>query len=146
MSIQAVEAYVCCSRDGIQPVCGTKYTSFDMLDLEMSHDGFYMCATCDNGIVAPDDVLSQSEPNGITRIKRARYRREAAHTSRNALIAAVKPLDDQISSLEKVDPPDFGSFTDWSTRRQELLRSGKATGTSRTALNTTLASFHVSLL
>lgn len=100
----------------------------DMFALEMSDDGFYLCDACDNGIVAPDDVLSQQEQTGIARIKRARYRRENARLQRNALVTAVKPLEDQITALENVNPPDFGSFTDWAARRQSQLKSGKVTG------------------
>lgn len=126
--VQAVEPYACCSRDGIEPVCGRKYTTMDMFALDMSDDGFYVCDACDNGIVAPDDVLSQQEKTGLARIKRARYRRETARLQRNALVAAVKPLEEHIKTLENVDPPDFGSFTDWAARRQSQLRSGKVTG------------------
>eukprot|EP01025_Chloroclados_australasicus_P058163 TRINITY_DN7283_c0_g1_i1.p1 TRINITY_DN7283_c0_g1~~TRINITY_DN7283_c0_g1_i1.p1 ORF type:complete len:283 (+),score=50.01 TRINITY_DN7283_c0_g1_i1:2-850(+) len=35
-----------------------------------------------------------------------------------------------ISALEGVDPPDFGSFTDWTQARQELRQAGKSAGTS----------------
>ena len=94
----------------------------------MSDDGFYVCDACDNGIVAPDDVNSQQEKTGLLRIKRARYRRENATLRRNALVTALKPLEDQIKLLENVDPPDFGSFSDWAARRQLQLKSGKATG------------------
>ena len=126
--MQAVEPYACCSRDGEAPVCGRKYTTMDMLTLAMSDDGFYVCDACDNGIVAPDDVDSQQEKTGLLRIKRARYRRENATLRRNALITALKPLEEQIHLLENVDPPDFGSFTDWAARRQQQLKSGKVTG------------------
>jgi hypothetical protein len=98
-----------------------------MVSLEM-RDGFAICPTCDNGIVAPDDPLSQSEHNGITRIRRMRFRREAAAAQRHALLKALKPLDDLIAALEGIDPPDFGSFTDWATKRQQMMREGKARG------------------
>jgi hypothetical protein len=126
--VQAIEPYACCSRDGLEPVCGRKYTTMDMINLEMSDDGYYMCDACDNGIVAPDDVLSQQEKTGLARIKRARYRRETATLQRNALFTALQPLEAQIKVLENIDPPDFGSFTDWAARRQSQLRSGKVTG------------------
>lgn len=125
--MQTLERYACCSRDGIEPACGQLYDSVGMAFLEIE-DGFYKCGTCDFGIVAPDDEGSRMEPNGVIRIKRARFRREAAMLKKEALVKALKPLEDMIKELEAVDPPDFGSFTDWTQKRHEMLLSGQARG------------------
>lgn len=125
--MQTMQPFACCSRDGFEAVCGMKYTVIDLNSMVLE-DGLFLCPTCDNGIVVPDDPLSQSEVSGIRRIKSVRQRREAATTQRLALIAALKPLDEMLKALEKVDPPDFGSFTDWAQRRQEMLATGAATG------------------
>jgi hypothetical protein len=126
--LKVMEQYACCSRDGKLPACGQKYDSIGMAYLDIDHDGFYKCSTCDFGIVAPDDELSRSEPDGSVRIRKARFRREAAMLAKENLTKALQPLDALIAELEGVDPPDFGSFTDWMQRRQELLQSGQATG------------------
>lgn len=110
-------------------MCGMKYSETDLNHLELSPvDKLFMCAACDNGVVVPDDPLSQSEVSGERRIKSARQRREAATAQRVALMSALKPLDNMLSTLENVDPPDFGSFTDWAQRRQEMLATGAARG------------------
>eukprot|EP00892_Ulva_mutabilis_P006426 jgi/Ulvmu1/4155/UM019_0134.1 len=127
-SSDGMQPYACCSRDGIEPVCGMKYNESDLSYLDLSPvDKLFMCAACDNGVVVPDDPLSQSEVSGERRIKSARKRREAATAQRIALMSALKPLDHMLSNLENVDPPDFGSFTDWAQRRQTMLATGAAT-------------------
>ena len=125
---QVMEQYACCSRDGRAPACGQKYDSLGMSYLEIDDAGFYQCSTCDFGIVAPDDDLSRAEPDGTVRIRKARFRREGAKQAKEHLVKALAPLEAMVRELEGVDPPDFGSFTDWMQRRQELLQSGKATG------------------
>jgi hypothetical protein len=125
---QVMEQYACCSRDGKLPACGQKYDSIGMAYLDIDNEGFYKCSTCDFGIVAPDDELSRSEPDGSVRIRKARFRREAAMLAKENLTKSLKPLEAMIAELEGVDPPDFGSFTDWMQRRQELLLSGQAKG------------------
>ena len=128
-TMQGMQPYACCSRDGIESVCGMKYSETDLNHLDLSPvDKLFMCATCDNGVVVPDDPLSQSEVSGERRIKSARQRREAATAQRAVLMSALKPLDEMLSNLHKVDPPDFGSFTDWAQRRQEMLATGAAKG------------------
>lgn len=129
-----MQPYACCSRDGMEAVCGMKYTVMDLNNMEPGPDGLFQCPTCDNGIVVPDDPLSQGEMSGVRRIKSVRQRREAATTQRTALVAALKPLDEILKGLEKVDPPDFGSFTDWAQRRQEMLASGAITGVTLISL------------
>lgn len=111
-----------------------KYTVMDLNNMEPGEDGLFHCPTCDNGIVVPDDPLSQIEISGERRIKSVRQRREVATSQRAALVKALKPLDEILSGLEKVDPPDFGSFTDWAQRRQEMLATGAVTGGSLRAL------------
>lgn len=123
-----MEQYACCSRDGRAPACGQKYDSLGMSYLDIDDAGFYKCSTCDFGIVAPDDELSRAEPDGTVRIRKARFRREGAKQAKEHLVKALAPLEAMVRELEGVDPPDFGSFTDWMQRRQELLQSGKATG------------------
>jgi hypothetical protein len=127
--VQTLERFACCSRDGVEPACGQLYDSVGMAFLERDSSGlYYRCSTCDFGIVAPYDELSRREPNGVLRIKRAKFRRDAATKAREALIVALRPLEAMLKDLEAVDPPDFGSFTDWMQRRQELMRSGQARG------------------
>lgn len=96
--------------------------------LHADADGLNACPTCDAGVIAPDDAESQKEPNGLARIRRQRLRREAASAQRAALFSALRPLESLIAELAAIDPPDFGSLTDWAQRRQELLASGQAQG------------------
>lgn len=127
--LQALERYVCCSRDGVAPACGRAYDSVALAFCTLDPSGhFYECESCDTGIVAPDDPLSRAEPNGVLRIKRAKLRRDAATKQKEALYRALRPLEDMCKDLEGVDPPDFGSFTDWLQRRQALMRAGQAQG------------------
>ena len=128
MVVQAIDQYVCCSPDGIQPVCKQKYDSVGLAFLEINSDGHYVCSTCEQGLVAPDDESSRKEPNAITRIKRARFRREGDRLRKEALVKAIKPIEALIAELKDVDPPDFGSFTDWTQARHERLKAGTGQG------------------
>jgi hypothetical protein len=128
--MQTLEKFACVSRDGRETVCGQAYDAIGMAFLEVDASGqYYKCGTCDNGIVAPDDELSRKEPNGVLRIKRAKFRRDAATKQREALVASLAPLDGMIKELEAVDPPDFGSFTDWFQAQYEAKKLGQAQGT-----------------
>ena len=75
---------------------------------------------CDFGIVEPE-IAGKSAASW-------RLDRDKARSQRKELKEVFQELEELVEKLKDVDPPDFGSFTDWVQARKDRQRSGDAAG------------------
>lgn len=107
--MQVVKQYVCGPNAEGQPGCGHAFTSFTIMGLTATQRGLLRCNVCDFGIVEPK-IDGKSAASW-------RLDRDIARSQRKVLKEVLQPLQEMVARLEAVDPPDFGSFTDWVTAR-----------------------------
>ena len=118
--MQAVKKYVCGPDLEQRPGCGAKYTSFTISGLIITEKGLLRCNVCDFGIVEPE-IAGKSAASW-------RLDRDVARSQRRDLKDVLGELEELIEKLQDVDPPDFGSFTDWVEARKDRQRTGAAAG------------------
>lgn len=99
-----VAAYRC-------PACDASFTSMDAIRL-LDPDGNFVCDECNTA------VEQQLEGGAVGGEEERRLRKAATRALIKTFDRATKPLQDLLSGLAGVKPPDYGSLQDWQTAKQ----------------------------
>ncbi|BBN15758.1 transcription initiation factor TFIIE subunit alpha [Marchantia polymorpha subsp. ruderalis] len=107
-----VQEYICPAAS-----CGRRYSALDALRLINVFDGNFHCELCDGELVAESDKLAAAElGDGDGEENARRRRREKLKELYEKLEKQLKPLQDQLTRVKDLAPPDFGSLEAWEKR------------------------------
>lgn len=125
-----VAAYCC-------PACDATFTSMDAMRM-LDDDGDFICDECGTA------VEQKLEGGALGGNKERQLRKAATRKLIKTFEQATKPVQDLLSTLSGVKPPDYGSLQDWQLAKQHaavLQQRRAAKGNSSatpTALNVEL--------